>query len=428
MNKQVHHRFMMFLPLYTIKNIITMRLLKFGIIFLICSQAYGQEWVKKASLPDDAPSRNHPVTFSIGEYGYLLTGGTDLGPENDFYQYNAQVNEWVTLPDFPGEKRGYSYGAAYDGKGYIGFGIGDDPLNDLWSYDPDQEIWKELAVCPCEPRLHPAFAVTNGKIYVGLGNNSSGNLNDFWAYDIISDTWQQLPDFPSYNRHHPFYFSIGKDVYVGMGHGSVEVDGWVVYKDFYKYDTESGSWTRLNDFPGEARVAGTQFTYNGKGYVLHGEGEDHQLLEDGEFWEYNPTNDMWEQLTSVPGGSRWAPGTFIVGDTVYTVAGSTTNYYDRKDMWSYHFEPISSTENLPKNTSISISPNPVIDCITLNIQTLMANANMPNQYEVWTTEGKLVHTGKAQSNIICLEFLNKGAYLLKLTNDRASQTLRFVKM
>lgn len=405
-----------------------MRFLNFVIISLVCAQAYGQQWVQKASLPASAPSRNHPVTFAIGEYGYLLTGNTSFGLENDFYQYNTQTNQWFTLPDFPGEARSYSYGTAYDGKGYIGFGLGDFVLNDLWGYDTAQATWKELTPCPCLGRRHPVFVEAGGKIYVGLGDNLSSNLKDFWAYDIETDTWQELTEFPSYNRHHPFYFAIGKDVYVGMGHGSDEVDGWDVYRDFFKYDTEADTWTRLNDFPGEARVAGTQFTYNGKGYVLHGEGEDHALMEDGEFWEYDPTNDSWQQLSSVPDGSRWAPGTFVVDNTVYTVAGSTFNYVNRKDMWSYQFAPVSSTANIPGNPGISISPNPVSDCITLNLSASGQGTIESFRYTICTPEGKLCHAGNTQSNMICLDFLKEGAYWLQLTNDRVTQTLRFVKM
>jgi N-acetylneuraminic acid mutarotase len=411
-----------------LKKFFTMRFLNIIIISLICVQAYGQQWIQKASLPGIASPRNHPVTFAIGQFGYLLTGNGNNGPDNDFYRYNTLTNQWTTLPDFPGEKRGFAYGTAYDGKGYIGFGLGDLLYNDLWSYDPVQATWKELTPCPCLGRRHPAFVEADGKIYVGLGDILSSNLNDFWAYDIATDTWQELTVFPSENRHHPFYFSIGTDIYVGMGHGSVNVDGWDVYRDFYKYDTATDTWTRMNDFPGEARVAGTQFTNNGKGYVLHGEGEDHDLLDDGEFWEYDPSNDSWQQLTSVPGGSRWAPGTFVVDNTVYTVAGSTFNYVDRKDMWSYHFAPISSTANISKHLGISISPNPVSDCITLNLPTSGLDANEPVQYEIWTPEGKLCHSGNTQSNMICLDFLKEGAYWLQLTNDRATQTLRFVKM
>lgn len=405
-----------------------MRFINFCIIFLVCLQAYGQEWVEREPLPASAPSRNHPVTFAIGEYGYVVTGNTDMGPENDFYRYNTLTNQWDILPDFPGLKRGFSYGIAYEGKAYIGFGFSGVVLNDLWSYDPVLEVWKQLTSCPCLGRRHPAFVEANGKIYVGLGDNLNSNLKDFWAYDIKSDTWEQLPDFPSLNRHHPFYFSIGKDVYVGMGHGSVDVEGWDVYRDFYKFDTETNTWTRLNDFPGEARVAGTQFSYNGKGYILHGEGEDHQILDEGEFWEYDPTDDSWKQLTSAPNGSLWAPGTFVVGNTVYSVAGSTYTYVNLKDMWSYEFAPTSSTTNVSKNSGLSISPNPVNDCIKLNLPTSGSKTNGPFQYKILTQDGKLVHSGKTLSNMICVELLKEGFYVLQLTHDDAPLTLPFVKM
>ena len=69
-----------------------MRFLKFVIILFAFGHAHGQEWLQRDSLPFDAPTRNHPVTFAIGEYGYLVTGNSDLGPENDFYQYNTQTN------------------------------------------------------------------------------------------------------------------------------------------------------------------------------------------------------------------------------------------------------------------------------------------------------------------------------------------------
>ena len=45
----------------------------------------------------------------------------------------------------------------------------------------------------------------------------------------------------------------------------------------------------------------TQFSYNNKGYVLSGDGDDHGPLSSGEFWEYNPLTDNWSQLPSHPG-------------------------------------------------------------------------------------------------------------------------------
>ena len=80
-------------------------------------------------------------------------------------------------------------------------------------------------------------------------------------------------------------------------------------------------WITLNDFPSEGRVAGTQFSYNGKGYVLSGDGDDHGPLDSGELWEYDPILDNWIQLTSHPGGARWAPGSFVIDCHVYLTSG-----------------------------------------------------------------------------------------------------------
>ncbi len=77
----------------------------------------------------------------------------------------------------------------------------------------------------------------------------------------------------------------------------------------------------MNDFPGESRVAGTQFSHDGYGYILSGDGDDHDYLETGEFWQYNPADDSWSQLPSHPGLSRWAPGSFIIDGKVYLVQG-----------------------------------------------------------------------------------------------------------
>ena len=109
------------------------------------------------------------------------------------------------------------------------------------------------------------------------------------------------------------------------GPGSNPSSNSYIYNDFYRYNPLNDSWLQLNDFPSEARVAGTQFSYNGKGYVLSGDGDDHGPLDSGEFWEYNPLNDSWNQLTSHPGGAIWAPGNFVIGCDVYFMLGQNWN-------------------------------------------------------------------------------------------------------
>ena len=106
-------------------------------------------------------------------------------------------------------------------------------------------------------------------------------------YDINLDIWTSKNNFIGNDRHHPYYFSLGDYAYVGFGHGSMFGPGSnpssnaYIYNDFYRYDPINDSWLQLTDFPSEARVAGTQFSYNGKGYILSGDGDDHEPLD---FW------------------------------------------------------------------------------------------------------------------------------------------------
>ena len=175
--------------------------------------------------------------------------------------------------------------------------------------------------------------VVNDKIYVGCGSNNTGNLGDWWEYDIISDTWSQkkvilleMTDTILFILELVIMLTLGLDmeVYLGL---EVILHQIHIYNDFYRYNPLNDSWLQLNDFPSEARVAGTQFSYNGKGYVLSGDGDDHGPLDSGEFWEYNPLNDSWNQLTSHPGGAIWAPGNFCYWLRCIFYVGSKLEFF-----------------------------------------------------------------------------------------------------
>ena len=161
----------------------------------------------------------------------------------------------------------------------------------------------------------------NGSVLVGLGNGSEGNMNDWWAYDIASNTWSQKTDFPSSPRHHPYQFGIGDYAYTGLGHGNG------IFNEWYRYEIATDTWTEVATLPGEGRVAGTQFSYDGIGYVLSGDGDDHRSMETGEFWAYDPILDTWEERPPHPEGSRWAPASFIIDGEVYLINGTSFGQY-----------------------------------------------------------------------------------------------------
>ena len=285
-----------------------------------------EAWEEFSSLPESFRT-HHSYAFGHNGVGYIVAGQSESGPRNEFYRYDPAQDTWTQLDDFPGTPRGYGIGDMANGKAYFGFGYeGVGYLRDLWVYDPANGSWQELAECPCSKRIHPAFVHLNGKIYVGMGEDENNNdLNDWWEYDISANSWTQKATLPASVRHHPYQFAIGDYVYVGMGH-----TGMSIFNDLYRYDPITDTWEQMADLPDQGRVAGGQFSYNGMGYVISGDGSTHTSMPTGEFWRYDPSQNAWEQLPAHPGQSRWAPSTFVIDNTLYIIQGRSVRVYQSK--------------------------------------------------------------------------------------------------
>lgn len=383
------------------------------LFILFCTQTIiGQSWNQLSDLPSHI-RRHHPVTFSSGDFGYLLTGSTSSSTSTkDFYKYDSNTDTWTQLSDFPGAARTLSYAVVSGDFAYIGFGTDDSLfLNDLWEYDIVNDVWSQKTSCPCVGRGHPAFVELNGKIYVGLGSASTGNIGDWWEFDIATNSWAEKADFLGSPRHHPYYFTVGNYMYVGFGHGAN------IYKDFYRYDPIADAWMQLNDIPGQARVAGTQFNYQDKGYILSGDGENHGPMATGEFWQYSPTTDTWLELTPHSGSSVWAPGNFIINNHVYFMGGQFTTSYN-VGLWEFNLGDILNLEE-HKNEIISIYPNPVQN--VLNIKTLDQIMSM----KIYSLQGFLI---KETSNTsISLSELPAGLYFAQINVGGNTVTKKFIK-
>lgn len=365
---------------------------------------------------------DHSFGFTLNGKGYLVTGNTEFeGPVSTFIQYDPESDTWTTLDDFPGGPRGYGIGDVWNGKAYFGFGSSPDEIfNDLWRYDPDSAKWTQLSNCLCDPRLHPTFVAHNGKIFMGLGNNSFGNLKDWWEYDIATDTWEQKPDFPDTRRHHPYMFALGDYIYTGFGHGPA------IYNEWYRYDPVAEQWQEVEQLPAEGRVAGTQFSYNGYGYALSGEGEDHRSMDTGEFWQYDPNNDVWIELPPHPGFSRWAPSSFIIDGVVYFLNGSVFNpangYVFQEESWKFDLNQQTFVRQ-PKVDPfhVTVWPNPVTDFLNVSIE----NRQVDN-IRIYSMDGKLMFE-KGDSNSISVSSLESGLYNLEITSSNETVVKQFTR-
>ena len=365
---------------------------------------------------------DHTFGFSIDGLGYLVSGTTEFsGPVKTFLQFDPIADTWNPLEDFPGPGRGYGIGDVWDRKAYFGFGqTPDSLLRDLWVFDPDSMTWTQLTSCPCAPRLHPTFVANLGKIFVGLGNNNDGNQIDWWEYDIASDSWSQKPEFPDVRRHHPYQFAIGDYVYTGFGHGNG------IFREWYRYDPASEEWTRMADIPAEGRVAGTQFSYDGKGYVLSGDGDDHLSMETGEMWSYDPLTNTWDSLPPHPGKSRWAPASFVIDGVVYLYNGTTffegTGYVYQEEAYSYDLkEEVSSTSRPQHDVAFSIFPNPFTSLLYTDIPSEdLIRLNM------YTSDHKLVFSGKSTGSFD-VSHLPAGTYMIEVQTKDGMGIVQGVK-
>jgi len=313
-----------------------------SLLLLFCGvHAHAQsEWMQRTSPP--GTGRHHPIAVANDQFGYVLAGQAGFASLDldDVYRYDPESDSWEEMGTFPGGGRGYGYGVCEGDDAYIGFGSNNEGYpTDWWHLDMPSGEWTALADFPGVGRNHPAMVLTAGHVFVGLGSNGN-NLGDWWAYDIASDSWEVRAQFEWGNRHHPFYFGLDGKAYVGFGHGDPEGGSLTIYRDFHVYDPATDAWTQLADFPGEARVAGTQFAANGKGYILSGDGDNHGPLDYGEFWEYDPASDSWTELPPHPGGARWAPGSFVLGCHAYLTGGfeDGSNTYHH-DLWRYSLLP-----------------------------------------------------------------------------------------
>lgn len=390
------------------------RITTFYLLLLMLSfsiSVTAQTWQSAGTIPSP---RHHPVTFSLNGFGYMTTGTNSFGAlTDDFYRYDPVTDVWATLNDFPGGERSFAIGTTYNGLAYMGFGVSNSQyFDDLWSYDASSDTWTELASCPGPARRHPSMMAADGKIYVGLGNDNSGDLKDYWVYDIQTDTWSQLPDIPALARHHPFQFAIGKEVFSGMGHG-----GNVIYDDWYKWDTVANNWLALTDFPGEARVAGTQFSNQGYGYVLSGDGDNHSFMSTGEMWRYNAASDTWTQLPSHPGRSLWAPGSFVIADTVYFFGGFNRQFSTYPNvMYKFHLNPngIGTEEQSLQSLNFKFYPNPNAGS-TLNLE---INQEI-DRIVILDAQGRQMQSLKADGQSIDISDLPTGFYLLRIYREGA---------
>ncbi len=193
----------------------------------------------------------------------------------------------------------------------------------------------------------------------------------------------------------------------------------------YKFDPSTLAWTAIPSLPAQGRVAGTQFSFNDKGYLLSGQGEDHRNLATGEMWEYDPATNAWTSKTAHPGTGRWAPGSFVIGSTVYFTSGAGfgNSQIDISDMWKFDMPFPLSVKNI-EAIDFNIYPNPAKNSVTISTEDQIENIT------VTTISGQhtsvQIDQASQQNTKLDLSSLTPGVYVLTVKTAKGQSSERLM--
>lgn len=192
--------------------------------------------------------------------------------------------------------------------------------NDLWRYTQATDSWEHLGATPLTPRVNATSCIADGKVYIGLGFNggyykNESYLRDWWEYQPQTDTWTRLADYPNSYTDDATSFTGDGELYVGYGFC------YNYRRDFFRYTIATNQWDSIDvgasymGFPTRS-FGGTGCTCAGRHFMGTGYRE-HSL----NWWAELVDRDHWEQRASVPGQARTLAASTATDNYIYLAAG-----------------------------------------------------------------------------------------------------------
>ncbi|MBI3502495.1 MAG: T9SS type A sorting domain-containing protein [Bacteroidetes bacterium] len=238
---------------------------------------------------------------------------------------------WTQKADFGGGNRLGAVGFSIGTKGYIGIGTDTGYIlkNDFWEYDPSIDVWSQKANFTGSLRSDAAGFSIGTKGYVGTGAILSGSTNTFYEWDQATNTWSQKSNLNGGPRCCTVGFSIGTKGYIGTGQNNQPPI--ITYNDFWEWDPSTNIWTQKANFGGSTRWYAAGFSIGTKGYV--GVGWNGSCPVD--FWEWDQATNIWTQKASFGGGQSTGAVGFSIGTKGYLGIGCDCSGNCINNFWEW---------------------------------------------------------------------------------------------
>ena len=302
------------------------------------------------------------TSFTLGNRAYICCGYvTDSLLYNRhskaLQSFNPATNSWTTdsCPDFPGYARSRAVAFVIGDTAYVGTGgENTNAYNDWYRFDRVSKTWNSNPIIgPISVYSAVAFSIGNYG-YFGTGyNTGSIGLDTFFYYDPnVGQFFLMDYNFPGGNRYNALVFTIGNYAYFGGG-----INNEIVLKDFWKFDPSTYPyWFQKDTLPSRKQLAAT-FTIGSRGYVTTGGSLSEDYTND--IWEYNSETETWRYSYNLPDNDlkRQSANGFSFNNKGYISYGSGDDNFIFCDLWEFIPRPILS---YPINEDILIYPNYVI--------------------------------------------------------------------
>jgi N-acetylneuraminic acid mutarotase len=176
----------------------------------------------------------------------------------------------------------------------------------------------------------------------------SGNILHAQNY-----VWTQKADFGGGPRFAPFYFTIGNKGYAGSGltfSGGQYIYG---HQDFWEYDPTTNVWTQKLNFAGTGRSAAAGFVLGGDGYVSTG----WTPSQVNDTWKYDTSANSWTSRANFAGSARYSTAYFSIGNFAYVGMGYTplSNDFWRYDPSTNSWTQIANIGGSPRQAATGIA-------------------------------------------------------------------------
>ena len=197
----------------------------------------------------------------------------------------------------------------------------------MWEFDPVADSYKALAPMPVETLLDESRDGqrqdlrdwrTRSRLENGKGTRVTGRNE---MRDPVANTWTERSPMPT-ARDHALSGVVNNKIYViggRIGAGNVPATSNIDVVE--EYDPATNLWGVVKQRMPTPRSGGGEATYDGKIYVGGGELQTRQLAAAFRALErYDPVNDTWEILPSMP-SARHGNAMGFIGNKLHVVSG-----------------------------------------------------------------------------------------------------------